>query len=100
MGIMGLESSFMLCRPVVDLLLGYVFRNAVAVLDFTDQLIAFACGDVEIVVSEFPPLLFDAALDLFPFAFNSVPIHEPTPFQRLIEKRRQATSNASKVQRH
>jgi hypothetical protein len=41
-------------RPVVDLFFGFVFGDAVAVLDFADELIAFPGGNIPTALSRCP----------------------------------------------
>ena len=44
-------------------------------LDFAFQLLAVAVDLCNVVVCQFPSLLFDLALKLLPIAFNAVPVH-------------------------
>src|SRR5262249_52739512 len=75
------ETCLHIADPAVDLLLGLVFGDAVALLDLADQLDAasFDCG--EIVVSELAPLLLDLAAQLLPITFDTVPVHDRAPFR-------------------
>jgi len=59
--------------PVIDILLCSVLLVAIPLLDFSFQLIALACDDVQIIISEFPPLLLNLPLYLLPVAFDAVP---------------------------
>jgi hypothetical protein len=61
--------------PSVDISLGFVFGFAVALLDFSLELLTLAVDYIEIIISEFTPLLFDLALDLLPITFNTIPCH-------------------------
>jgi hypothetical protein len=60
---------------ILDLAFGFIFVDAVGLLDFSDQLIALTRDIVEMVVRQFPPLLFDFAFVLLPITFDDVPIH-------------------------
>src|ERR1700690_3554684 len=59
----------------LDLLLGFIFRDAVGLLNFARQLVALAGNLVEVIVSEFPPLCFHLALELLPVPLNDIPVH-------------------------
>ncbi len=61
-------------QPSVDLLLGLVLSNAVALLNPADQLDTATLHLVKIVVSELAPLLLNLAADLLPIAFDSIPV--------------------------
>jgi hypothetical protein len=74
-----LLSSVHAFEPGVDLALGLVPRHAVALLKPAAELRALTLDDVEIVVGEFAPLLLSLAFELFPIAFNSIPIHRVAP---------------------
>src|SRR6478609_5763516 len=65
--------------PIGDLLLGLVAADAVALLDATQQLVALAGDDVEIVVGQLAPLLLDLALELLPVALDGVLVHDVSP---------------------
>jgi len=58
-----------------NLLLGFFLRDAIALLDGTDQLIALTRNPFEIVVANFTPGLANLACDLLPIALNLIPIH-------------------------
>src|SRR5262245_35051023 len=62
-------------EPSVDLALGIVLGNAVALLKPARKLGALALDHIEVVVGELAPLLLNLALELFPVAFHAVPIH-------------------------
>jgi hypothetical protein len=81
----GLLSSVHAFEPGIDLALGLVSRHAVALLKPAAELRALTLDDVEIVVGELAPLLLSLAFELFPIAFNSIPIHRASPvsFSRL-----------------
>jgi hypothetical protein len=74
-----LLSSVHAFEPGIDLALGLVPRHAVALLKPAAELRALTLDDVEIVVGEFAPLLLSLAFELFPIAFNSIPIHRVSP---------------------
>jgi cytochrome d ubiquinol oxidase subunit I len=61
--------------PGIDLLLGLVAGDTVALLDLTDQLLAFALNLIEIIVGELPPLLSNSSLQLGPLALECVFVH-------------------------
>src|SRR3990167_6431820 len=60
---------------VLDLLLGFVLRDAVGFLDLAHQLIALAGDNVEVVVGKLAPLRLHLALELLPVAFYDIPVH-------------------------
>jgi hypothetical protein len=60
---------------IFDLLLGFVLRDAVGLLDLARQLIALSGNHVEVIVGEIAPLCFHLALELLPVAFNDIPVH-------------------------
>src|SRR5262249_21041771 len=66
-------------EPAVDLALGLVLCHTVALLKPAAELRALTLDDVEIVVGQLAPLLLNLAFELFPIAFNSIPIHRVTP---------------------
>jgi hypothetical protein len=84
-----LLSSVHAFEPGIDLALGLVPRHAVALLKPAAELRALTLDDVEIVVGEFAPLLLSLAFELFPIAFNSIPIHRASPvlFSRVLFSR-------------
>src|SRR5579871_2633194 len=61
--------------PFIRLLLGDVFRDSVAFLDTSDQLVAPTSNDFDIIIGQLPPLFAGLAHHLFPVTFYSVPIH-------------------------
>jgi len=50
-------------QPSIDVLAHQVFRDAVAMLDYTFKLFALSVDLSQIVIGELAPLLFDLALD-------------------------------------
>ena len=63
----------------VDLALGLVLGDTVALLDASKQLVALAGDHVQVVVGELAPLLLDLALDLLPISFDTVFVHGAFP---------------------
>src|SRR5258708_39680358 len=61
--------------PFISLHLGFVFRNPIAFLDAPDKLVFLSGNLFPVIVGELAPLLTGLALELFPVAFDSVPIH-------------------------
>src|SRR6478609_10927757 len=66
-------------EPIVNILSGLILGDAVPLLDLAFQLVTTSIDDVEVVVGEIAPFLFDLALHLFPVSFNAIPIHEIPP---------------------
>src|SRR4030095_4071135 len=66
-------------EPIVNILSGLILGDAVPLLDLAVQLVTTSIDDVEVVVGEMAPFLFDLALHLFPVSFNAIPIHEIPP---------------------
>ena len=62
--------------PLSQLFFGFVLGYAVALLDLASELVTAPSDDVQIVVGQFAPLLFDLASQLFPTTLNFVPVHE------------------------
>src|SRR5262245_45900313 len=60
-------------REIAHFLLRFFFRNSVALLDFSHQLIPLARNHVHIVVGQLAPLLFDLPDRLSPLTFNLIP---------------------------
>src|SRR3954452_23388297 len=58
---------------IIDLLLGFLFRPAVALLKPAGDLVALAGGDVEVVVGELAPFLFHLTFEFGPFSCDLVP---------------------------
>src|SRR5262245_60377494 len=75
----GLSSSIHALEPAVDLALGLVLRHAVALLKPAAELHALTLDDVKIIVGELAPLLLNLAPELFPIAFDTIPIHHFAP---------------------
>src|SRR5262249_11492756 len=61
--------------PVLDLLLGLIPRDAVALLDAAHELVALAVDDREVVIGQLAPALLDLAGELLPIAGDLIPIH-------------------------
>jgi hypothetical protein len=64
-----------LFHPRVDLAFGLIPGHAVALLDPTREFGPFALHELDIVVGELAPLLARFSFELFPIAFDSIPIH-------------------------
>src|SRR3954451_25157138 len=62
-------------EPGIDLPLGVILCDTIALLKPPGEFRPFALDHVEIVVGELAPLLLSLAFELFPVAFNAVPIH-------------------------
>jgi hypothetical protein len=61
--------------PVIDVLANLIFRETVVLLNLAFELVSTAIYDFKVVISELPPFLLDAALDLLPISFHSIPVH-------------------------
>jgi PHD/YefM family antitoxin component YafN of YafNO toxin-antitoxin module len=61
--------------PLISLPLGFVFGNPVAFLDAPDKLVFLSSDLFPVIVRELAPLFTGLALELFPVAFDSIPIH-------------------------
>src|SRR5258708_7751597 len=82
-GLFDLSASQKLLQrpePVIDIPVNLILGKTVALLQLAFELLASAFDHVEIVIGEFAPLLLGLALELFPVAFDPVPIHFPSPF--------------------
>jgi hypothetical protein len=66
-------------EPGVDLAFGFVLGHAIALLESAAELCALALDHVEIVIGELTPLLLNFAFELFPIAFDTIPIHRFAP---------------------
>jgi len=62
-------------REFLHLLLSRFSGDSVALLDFSDELFLSAGNHVQVVVGQLPPLLLDLSRNLFPLAFNLIPVH-------------------------
>src|SRR5215213_7489189 len=62
-------------EPGVDLAFGFVLGHAIALLESATEFCALALDHVEIVIGELTPLLLNFAFELFPIAFDTIPIH-------------------------
>src|ERR1700687_2514427 len=70
--------AFALSLEVLDLLLGFIFRNSVRVLETAGEFFALTGNLVDLVVRQPAPLFANLALELLPVAFDAVPIHGVT----------------------
>jgi hypothetical protein len=61
--------------PIVNVLAGLIFREAISLLNFAFQLITTTVDHIEIVVSELAPFLFNFAFDLLPISLDPIPVH-------------------------
>src|SRR5262249_25437676 len=80
--------------PFLQLPLGGVLLDAVALLDAPEQLFAFAIHIGQVVIGELRPLLLRLALHLLPIAGHGVPVHLVLPFlmdSRVLGKRQPGT---------
>ena len=71
----GRRGELQTAGPSLDLLLGLVLGDAVALLDAADQLVLLAVDHAKIVIGEFSPLFLHLAGELFLVALDPVPIH-------------------------
>jgi hypothetical protein len=62
--------------PGDDLSFRLVSGDAVDLLELTDELLLRAIDDIEVVVGQLAPPFLELALELFPVAFDAVPVHE------------------------
>jgi len=65
--------------PIIYVLADLILGIAVTLLNLAFELVSATADDVEIVVREFAPLLFDLPLNLLPISFNLVPVHHSSP---------------------
>jgi hypothetical protein len=74
---LGLETLAPLVTavPVIDVLANLIFCETVVLLNLAFELVSTAIYDFKVVISELPPFLLDAALDLLPISFHSIPVH-------------------------
>lgn len=61
--------------PLFHLTFGFVPFAPVGILNAPDQLITLTGDDVQIVVGELAPLFRYFSLQLFPVAFDTIPVH-------------------------
>jgi hypothetical protein len=67
--------------PLIDALFGFIFGDAISLLDLAYQLFASTLDLIEIIVRQISPLLFDLALELFPLTGHLVPVHAGASFR-------------------
>ena len=60
--------------PGGELLLRFILGDAIGFLDPAGEVVTLARNHVELVVGELAPLLLDVALELFPVAFDAIPV--------------------------
>src|SRR5262249_8243317 len=75
----GVGGSVHALEPAVDFALGLLLRHALALPKPGAGVPALTLHVVQIVVGQLAPLLLNLAFELFPIAFNSIPIHRVTP---------------------
>ena len=66
--------------PSLQLALGLILADAIAFLNLAGKLITPTRDLVNLIVGKLAPLLLHFAFELFPVAFDAVPIHGVTPF--------------------
>src|SRR6516225_880014 len=66
-------------QPGIDLPIRLILAVAVALLQAPGELGALALDHIKVIGGELSPLLLHFALELFPVAFNPIPIHRVTP---------------------
>jgi len=64
-----------LAMPLHELLFSIAFADAIKLLNLSGHPVALACHRFQMVVSQLAPLLFGNACELFPVAFNLIPVH-------------------------
>src|SRR5262249_10326056 len=76
-------------RPILDLTLGLVLGDAVALLDTTHELVLLAVYGRNVIVRQFTPMLFHFAGELLPVAFNAIPVHPDFLSSWMVSARKQ-----------
>jgi hypothetical protein len=61
--------------PLLDLAARFLFRNAVSLLQSSDELVALSGDEIQIIIRQLTPSLLYLAFELFPFACDLIPIH-------------------------
>jgi hypothetical protein len=61
--------------PLGELLLDFIFGDAISFLDPAGKSTAPAGGHIHVIIGEPAPLQFGFALELFPVAFDTIPVH-------------------------
>ena len=75
---------FMLClQPLVSLLLRRLFGQAIPLLQLTRKLIALPSDVVQVIIGKLSPFLLDRSSQLFPLAFDFVPVHDCFSFDKV-----------------
>ena len=72
---LGVFHFFLMLLPCGKLFLRFVLGDTIRFLNFADKFVAFACNHIDLVIGELAPLLLDAAFDLFPITFNTIPVN-------------------------
>src|SRR4051812_47260631 len=68
-------------EPAIDVLFGFVFRAAVALLKTAGEFGALAFNHAKVIVGELAPLLLNLTFDLLPVTFHAIPVHERSPLR-------------------
>jgi len=76
---LGVFHLFQTLLPCGKLFLHFVLGDAVQLLDFSGQVVAFARNHVKLIVGKLAPLLLDVTLELFPITFDAIPVHVGFP---------------------
>jgi hypothetical protein len=65
--------------PIIDIPTDLIPRQTVSLLNLSFELFATTIDNVQIIVSELSPLLFDTTFNLSPISFHSIPVHVKPP---------------------
>ena len=84
-------------QPIIDVFTHLALGHAVALLDFTFQLVAAAVDLSEIIIGQLTPFLLDLAFRGFPVPFNSIPILSLTSETALLRAQTASTNNVRTV---
>lgn len=63
------------CSTNHQFLFSFIFSTTVTLLKLTNQLIALAFDNVQIVVCQLTPFFFGSTFKLLPFSFDNIFIH-------------------------
>src|SRR5690606_8790715 len=69
---------------LIQLPASLILRNAVSLLDFARDLIAFALGHIQLVVGQLAPLFFDPAFEHLPITLHSIFVHRMLLYTNLV----------------
>jgi hypothetical protein len=70
-------------QPLVNLLPGFVFRQPIPLLQLTGKLISLPSDVIQVIIGKLSPFLLNRASQLFPLAFNLIPVHTYFSFRNL-----------------